>query len=128
MYTCGRGDLCDSSPYTLCAIPTKPWLLSMGPSMRLQLWIVHKTHAGLCNLSLRAPCDLPFPGPLPHCTARRHLPRRVKSESAEAQLPEFDLAKKVGRKIALQKDRRALVLVVVDVWDFDGSLPRAALA
>jgi hypothetical protein len=52
----------------------------------------------------------------------------VKSESAEAQLPEFDLAKKVGRKIALQKDRRALVLVVVDVWDFDGSLPRAALA
>jgi hypothetical protein len=61
-------------------------------------------------------------------TTRNHPARRVKSESAEAQLPEFDLAKKVGRKIALQKDRRALVLVVVDVWDFDGSLPRAALA
>eukprot|EP00775_Hariotina_reticulata_P012285 gene12285-12421_t len=37
------------------------------------------------------------------------------------------LFKKVGRKIALQKDRQALVLCVVDVWDFDGSLPRAAL-
>jgi hypothetical protein len=33
----------------------------------------------------------------------------------------------VGTKIRLQKDRRALVLCVVDVWDFDGSLPRAAL-
>ena len=33
----------------------------------------------------------------------------------------------VGRKIALQRDRRAVVLVVVDVADFDGSLPRAAL-
>lgn len=34
----------------------------------------------------------------------------------------------VGRKIALQKDRQAMVLCVVDVWDFDGSLPRTALA
>lgn len=42
-------------------------------------------------------------------------------------MPDFDLAKKVGRKIALQRDRRAVVLVVVDVADFDGSLPRAAL-
>lgn len=33
----------------------------------------------------------------------------------------------VGTKIKLQKDRRALVLCVVDVWDFDGSLPRLAL-
>jgi hypothetical protein len=52
---------------------------------------------------------------------------KVKSEAAEGLLPEFDLGKKVGRKIALQKDRQALVLCVVDVWDFDGSLPRAAL-
>ncbi len=52
---------------------------------------------------------------------------KVKSESAEGVLPDFDLAKKVGRKIALQKDRRAVVLCVVDVWDFDGSLPRLAL-
>lgn len=52
----------------------------------------------------------------------------MKSEIAESILPEFDLGKKVGRKIALQKDRQAMVLCVVDLWDFDGSLPRAALA
>ncbi len=52
---------------------------------------------------------------------------KVKVEAAEALLPAFDLAKKVGRKIALQKDRRAVVLLVVDASDFDGSLPRAAL-
>jgi hypothetical protein len=51
----------------------------------------------------------------------------VHVESAEGMLPEFDLGKKVGRKIFLQKDRRAVVLCVVDVWDFDGSLPRSAL-
>lgn len=33
----------------------------------------------------------------------------------------------VGRKIFLQKDRRSVVLCVVDVWDFDGSLPRSAI-
>jgi hypothetical protein len=43
-------------------------------------------------------------------------------------LPAFDLAKKVGRKISLQKDRQATVLCVVDIADFDGSLPRTALA
>lgn len=48
----------------------------------------------------------------------------VEVESAEGLLPEFDLGKKVGRKIFLQKDRKAVVLCVVDVWDFDGSLPR----
>uniref|UniRef100_A0A383WDX7 Uncharacterized protein n=1 Tax=Tetradesmus obliquus TaxID=3088 RepID=A0A383WDX7_TETOB len=53
---------------------------------------------------------------------------KVKSQTAEGLLPEFDLGKKVGRKIALQKDRQAMVLCVVDVWDFDGSLPRTALA
>ena len=33
----------------------------------------------------------------------------------------------MGRKIGLQRQRRAVVLVVVDAADFDGSLPRAAL-
>ena len=47
--------------------------------------------------------------------------------AAEAELPVFDLGKKVGRKIFLQKDRRAVVLVVVDAADFDGSLPREAI-
>ena len=35
---------------------------------------------------------------------------------------------KVGRKIVSAPHRRAVVLAVVDVADFDGSLPRAALA
>lgn len=42
-------------------------------------------------------------------------------------LPDFDLNKKVGRKLQLQKFRRAVVLCVVDLQDFDGSLPRQAL-
>ena len=46
---------------------------------------------------------------------------------AEAALPEFDLAKRVGRKLALQRFRRSVVLCVVDAADFDGSLPRNAL-
>lgn len=33
----------------------------------------------------------------------------------------------VGSKIALQKFRRSVVLCVVDVADFDGSLPRGAI-
>jgi hypothetical protein len=53
--------------------------------------------------------------------------RQVKSQKAEEVLPEFDLARKVGRKIALQRMRRAVVLCVVDIADFDGSLPRSAL-
>ncbi|GMH38392.1 hypothetical protein BSKO_06276 [Bryopsis sp. KO-2023] len=52
---------------------------------------------------------------------------KVKSTLGESFLPEFNLGKKVGRKIALQKGRRAVILCVVDVTDFDGSLPRAAL-
>jgi hypothetical protein len=42
-------------------------------------------------------------------------------------MPAFDLGRKVGRKIAATPHRRAVVLCVVDVADFDGSLPRAAL-
>jgi len=49
------------------------------------------------------------------------------SQHGEAALPGFDLNKKVGRKIKLQKYRRAVVLCVVDMADFDGSLPREAL-
>ena len=53
--------------------------------------------------------------------------RKVQNPDAEGLLPEFDLARRVGRKIALQKHRRAIVLCVVDVIDFDGSLPRYAM-
>lgn len=53
--------------------------------------------------------------------------RKVKSQRAEALMPGFDLGKKVGQKMALQKFRRPVILCVVDMADFDGSLPRAAL-
>lgn len=49
------------------------------------------------------------------------------SQQSERALPSFDLTKKVGKKIKLQKYRRAVVLCVVDLADFDGSLPKAAL-
>ena len=51
---------------------------------------------------------------------------RVVSSEAEQQLPEFDLAATVGAKIARRTARRAVVAVVVDIADFDGSLPRCA--
>ena len=53
--------------------------------------------------------------------------RIVKRPEAESVLPEFDLARKVGRKIAFQKTRTAVILCVVDLADFDGSLPREAV-
>lgn len=56
------------------------------------------------------------------------LCRAVKVAAAEAQIPAFDLGRKVGRKIAATPHRRAVVACVVDLADFDGSLPRAALA
>ena len=57
----------------------------------------------------------------------RNACRQIKSARAEAALPEFDLGRRVGRKIGLQRMRRGVVLCVVDAADFDGSLPRAAL-
>lgn len=64
-------------------------------------------------------------------TSSRHQPllpcSHIISQQSEAALPGFDLTRKVGRKIKLQKYRRAVVLCVVDMADFDGSLPRAAL-
>ena len=53
--------------------------------------------------------------------------RHIVSAQGEAALHDFDLTKKVGKKIKLQKYRRAVVLCVVDMADFDGSLPREAL-
>lgn len=60
------------------------------------------------------------------CYSLRHY-GRVKSAGAEASMPSFDFERRVGRRIALQKFRRSVVLVVVDAADFDGSLPRAAV-
>lgn len=52
---------------------------------------------------------------------------RVASDAAEEKLPEFDLAATVGTKIARRTARRAVIAVVVDIADFDGSLPRESL-
>ena len=52
---------------------------------------------------------------------------RVKSEPAEAALPGFDLARRVGAPLGRSRFRRQVLLVVVDAGDFDGSLPRTAL-
>jgi ribosome biogenesis GTPase A len=60
------------------------------------------------------------------CFSLRHYGRPA-SAAAEAAMPGFDLGASVGRRLALQKFRRAVVLAVVDLADFDGSLPRAAL-
>ncbi|KAL4448813.1 hypothetical protein ABPG77_007530 [Micractinium sp. CCAP 211/92] len=60
------------------------------------------------------------------CYSLRHY-GSVKSAAAEGELPDFDFERKVGNKIQLQKFRRSVVLCVVDVADFDGSLPRGAL-
>lgn len=70
-----------------------------------------------------------FASPKPLCARCFSLVNygKVKNAAAEAALPSFDLAAVVGRKLALTKFRRQIVLVVVDVADFDGSLPRAEL-
>ena len=62
-----------------------------------------------------------------HCYTHMAGRRQIKSAMAEAALPDFDLAKRVGRKLALQRFRRSVVLCVIDAADFDGSLPRKAL-
>jgi len=57
------------------------------------------------------------------CYSLKHY-GKVKSASAEAFLPDFDVAASVGEAIRSRQFRRAIVLVVVDLADFDGSLPR----
>ena len=67
---------------------------------------------------------------LPICsTPRQSIPiSGWPARAARADPTNVGAAPQVGRKIALQRGRRAVVLCVVDAADFDGSLPRAALA
>ena len=60
------------------------------------------------------------------CYSLKHY-GKIKSASAEAFLPEFDVAASVGEAIRSRQFRRAIVLVVVDLADFDGSLPRLTI-
>jgi hypothetical protein len=51
---------------------------------------------------------------------------QVQSEAAEKELPPFDLAAALATQVKSNWRRRSVVLLVVDVTDFDGSLPRCA--
>lgn len=64
----------------------------------------------------------------PHCIISFHLisSRQVKDETTEALLPDFDFARVIGERLRKAYGRRAVVLVVVDAADFDGSFPRRA--
>lgn len=61
------------------------------------------------------------------CYSLKHY-GRVKSDAAEASMPEFDFGKSVGVSISGRQFRRSIVLAVVDLADFDGSLPRQAIS
>lgn len=61
--------------------------------------------------------------------ARCHALRnygKVKDESVENLLPDFDFERVVGARLKKAYGRRAVVLMVVDGSDFDGSFPRKA--
>ncbi|CAI5478482.1 unnamed protein product [Closterium sp. Yama58-4] len=59
------------------------------------------------------------------CHALRNY-GQVKDESVENLLPDFDFERAVGQRLRAAYGRRAVVLVVVDAADFDGSFPRRA--
>jgi ribosome biogenesis GTPase A len=60
------------------------------------------------------------------CYSLKHY-GKVKSVEAEQLLPDFDVARCVGKAIQERQFRRAILLVVVDLADFDGSLPRLTI-
>ncbi|KAG4973668.1 hypothetical protein JHK87_030489 [Glycine soja] len=57
------------------------------------------------------------------CHSLRHY-GKVKDPTVENLLPDFDFDHTVGRKLASASGTRSVVLMVVDVVDFDGSFPR----
>ena len=66
--------------------------------------------------------------PLVVC-ARCHSLRnygQVKDSSTESLLPDFDFDRVVGQRLRVAYGRRAVVVMVVDAVDFDGSFPRRA--
>ncbi len=60
------------------------------------------------------------------CYSLKHY-GKIKSSEAELVLPEFDVAKAIGDAMNLRQFRRTIILVVVDLADFDGSLPRSTI-
>ncbi|CAN4114083.1 unnamed protein product [Withania somnifera] len=66
-------------------------------------------------------------GEKPVVCARCHSLRyygKVKDPSVENLLPDFDFDHTVGRRLMSSSGARAVVLMVVDASDFDGSFPR----
>lgn len=57
------------------------------------------------------------------CHSLRHY-GKVKDPTVENLLPDFDFDHTVGRKLNLVTGARAVVLMVVDAADFDGSFPK----
>ncbi|XP_016481969.1 GTP-binding protein BRASSINAZOLE INSENSITIVE PALE GREEN 2, chloroplastic isoform X1 [Nicotiana tabacum] len=57
------------------------------------------------------------------CHSLRHY-GKVKDPSVENLLPDFDFDHTVGRRLMSSSGARAVVLMVVDASDFDGSFPR----
>lgn len=57
------------------------------------------------------------------CHSLRHY-GKVKDPTVENLLPDFDFNHTVGRKLGMTTGSRSVVVMVVDVTDFDGSLPR----
>lgn len=109
------------------ALPEFDLAKKVGHRGRVGLHALTKgTQKGLANVS----CNpfhskaLPFASAAPAATRISQAAAACACVIANCPPPP---TAQVGRKIALQKDRRALVLCVVDVWDFDGSLPRTAL-
>ncbi|KAG6547208.1 hypothetical protein Mapa_011460 [Marchantia paleacea] len=65
----------------------------------------------------------------PVVCARCHALRnygKVKDEAMENLLPDFDFENVVGDRLRKSIGRRAVVLMVIDAVDFDGSFPRIA--
>ncbi|KAL2613716.1 hypothetical protein R1flu_025408 [Riccia fluitans] len=65
----------------------------------------------------------------PVVCARCHALRnygKVKDETVENLLPDFDFENVVGDRLRKSIGRRAVVLMVIDAVDFDGSFPRTA--
>lgn len=57
------------------------------------------------------------------CHSLRHY-GKVKYQTVENLLPDFDFDHTVGRKLASATGSRSVVLMVVDAADFDGSFPK----
>ncbi|PSC71397.1 IMP dehydrogenase GMP reductase [Micractinium conductrix] len=112
--TSGRASPEDEAKWTAFDSMVEGWLGGSKPRTEVASYSEQEEEGGPANVLCA------------RCYSLRNY-GAIKSAAAEAELPEFDFKRKVGGKIQLQKFRRSVVLCVVDVADFDGSLPRGAI-